>query len=107
MHNLILGILKDHAAFKFCIPESTSKIYLRSRMKSNDTNSSDSDSMTSNGSLDKITLREARSLRRDAAKIINKSLPTTSTQKSYLPMPTPHTQHSSSGSADIPSFDAD
>ncbi|MBW0511280.1 hypothetical protein O181_050995 [Austropuccinia psidii MF-1] len=59
MHNLILGILKDHAAFKLCIPESKSKIYLRSRRKSNDTNSSDSDSMTSNSSLDKITLRQA------------------------------------------------
>ncbi|MBW0562435.1 hypothetical protein O181_102150 [Austropuccinia psidii MF-1] len=78
MHNLILGILKDHATFKLCIPESKSKIYLRSRRKSNDTNSSDSDSMTSNSSLDKITLREARSLRRDAAKIINEPLPTTS-----------------------------
>ncbi|MBW0579269.1 hypothetical protein O181_118984 [Austropuccinia psidii MF-1] len=107
MHNLILGILKDHATFKLCIPESKSKIYLRSRRKSNDTNSSDSDSMTSNSSLDKITLREARSLRRDAAKIINEPLPTTSTQKNYFPMPTPHTEHPSSGSAEIPSFDAD
>ncbi|MBW0470613.1 hypothetical protein O181_010328 [Austropuccinia psidii MF-1] len=25
MHNLILGILKDHAAFKLCIPESSQK----------------------------------------------------------------------------------
>ncbi|MBW0516767.1 hypothetical protein O181_056482 [Austropuccinia psidii MF-1] len=107
MNNLILGILKDHPTFKLCIPESKSKIYFRSRRKSNDTNSSDSDSMTSNSTLDKITLREARSLRRDTAKIINKSLPTTSTQKNYLPMPTPHTQHPSSGSAEIPSFDAD
>ncbi|MBW0513517.1 hypothetical protein O181_053232 [Austropuccinia psidii MF-1] len=63
--------------------------------------------MTSNSSLDKITLREALSLRIDTAKIINESLPTTSTQKNYLPMPTPHTQHPSSGSAEIPSFDAD
>ncbi|MBW0516756.1 hypothetical protein O181_056471 [Austropuccinia psidii MF-1] len=63
--------------------------------------------MTSNSSLDKVTLREAHSLRRDAAKIINESLPTTSTQKNYLPMPTPHTQHLSSGSAEITSFDAD
>ncbi|MBW0523199.1 hypothetical protein O181_062914 [Austropuccinia psidii MF-1] len=107
MHNLILGISKDHAAFKLCIPESKSKIYFRSRRKSNDTNSSDSDSMTSNSSLDKITLREAGSLRRDTAKIINESLPTTSTQKNYLPMPTPHMQHPSSGSAEIPSFDVD
>ncbi|MBW0591554.1 hypothetical protein O181_131269, partial [Austropuccinia psidii MF-1] len=107
MHNLILGILKDHAAFKLCIPESKSKIYLRSRRKSNDTKSSDSYSMTSNSSLDKITLREAFSLRRDTAKTINVSLPTTSTQKNYLLMPTPHTQHPSSGSAEIPSFDAD
>ncbi|MBW0561383.1 hypothetical protein O181_101098 [Austropuccinia psidii MF-1] len=88
MHNLILGTLKDHAAFKLCIPESKSKIYFRSRKKSNDTNSSDYDTMTSNSSLDKITLREACSLRRDAAKIINEPLPTTSTQKNYLPMPT-------------------
>ncbi|MBW0535169.1 hypothetical protein O181_074884 [Austropuccinia psidii MF-1] len=79
MHNLILGILKDHAALKLCIPESKSKIYFRSHRKFNDTNSSDSDSMTSNSSLDQITLREACSLRRDAAKIINESLPTTST----------------------------
>ncbi|MBW0521933.1 hypothetical protein O181_061648 [Austropuccinia psidii MF-1] len=107
MHNLILGILKDHAAFKFGIPESKSKIYFRSRRRINDINSSDSNSMTSNSSLDKITLREAHSLRRDTAKIINESLPTTSTQKNYLPMPTPHTQHPSSGSAEIPSFDAD
>ncbi|MBW0561871.1 hypothetical protein O181_101586 [Austropuccinia psidii MF-1] len=63
--------------------------------------------MTSNSSLYKITLREACSLRRDTAKIINESLPTTSTQKNYLPMPTPHTQHPSSGSAGIPSFDLD
>ncbi|MBW0577258.1 hypothetical protein O181_116973 [Austropuccinia psidii MF-1] len=79
MHNLILGILKDHAAFKLGIPESKSKIYLRSHRKSNDNKSSGSDSMSSNRSLDQITLREARSLRRDAVKIINESLPTTST----------------------------
>ncbi|MBW0502525.1 hypothetical protein O181_042240 [Austropuccinia psidii MF-1] len=107
MHNLILGILKNHAAFKLCIPESKSKIYCSSHRKSNDTNSSDSDSMTSNSSIDKITLREARSLRRDAAKIMNESLPTTSTQKNYLPIPTPHMQHPSSGSVEIPSFDVD
>ncbi|MBW0525917.1 hypothetical protein O181_065632 [Austropuccinia psidii MF-1] len=82
-------------------------MYFRSCRKSNDTNSSDSDSMTSNSSLDQITLREARSLKRDAAKIINESLPTTSTQQNYFQMPTPHTQHPSSGSAEIPSFDAD
>ncbi|MBW0583426.1 hypothetical protein O181_123141 [Austropuccinia psidii MF-1] len=105
MHNLILGIFKDHAAFQLCIPESKSKIYFRSRRKSNDTNSSDSNSMTSKSSLDQITLREAHSLRRDTAEIINESLPTTSTQQNYLPMPTPHTQHPSSGSAEIPSFD--
>ncbi|MBW0472016.1 hypothetical protein O181_011731 [Austropuccinia psidii MF-1] len=80
IHNLILGILKDHANFKLCIPECKSKIYFRSRKKSNGTNTSDSNSMTSNSSLDKITLREARSLRRDTAKIINESLPTTSSQ---------------------------
>ncbi|MBW0461963.1 hypothetical protein O181_001678 [Austropuccinia psidii MF-1] len=74
MHNLILRILKDHATLKLCIPESKSKIYLRTCKKSNDTNSSDSDSMTSNRSIDQITLREALSLRRDAAE----SLPTTS-----------------------------
>ncbi|MBW0492793.1 hypothetical protein O181_032508 [Austropuccinia psidii MF-1] len=107
MHNLILGILKDHAAFKLCIPESKSKIYFRSHRKSNDTNSSDSDFMTSNSSLYQITLREAHSLRIDAAKISNQSLPTTATQENYLPMPTPHTQHPSGGSEEIPSFDAD
>ncbi|MBW0501587.1 hypothetical protein O181_041302 [Austropuccinia psidii MF-1] len=107
MHNLILGILRDHATFKLCIPESKSKIYFRSRRKSNDTNSSDSDSMTSNSSLDQVTLRQAFSLRRDTAKIINESLSTTSTQKNYFPMPTPHMQHPSIGSAEIPSFDAD
>ncbi|MBW0508941.1 hypothetical protein O181_048656 [Austropuccinia psidii MF-1] len=107
MHNLIIGIFKDHAAFKLCIPESKSKIYFRSCRKSNDTNISDSDSMNSNRSLDKITLREACSLRRDAAKIINESLPTTSTQKNYLPMRTPHMQHPSSASVEIPSFDSD
>ncbi|MBW0552505.1 hypothetical protein O181_092220 [Austropuccinia psidii MF-1] len=107
MHNLIFGILKDHETFRLCIPESKSKIYFRSHRKSNDTNSSDSDSMTSNSSLDQITLREACSLRRDAAKIINESLPTTSTQQNYFPIPTPHRQHPSSGSVDIPSFDAD
>ncbi|MBW0538671.1 hypothetical protein O181_078386 [Austropuccinia psidii MF-1] len=56
--------------------------------------------MTSNSSLYQITLREA-------AKRINESLPTTSTQKNYLPMPTPHMQHPSSGSVEIPSFDVD
>ncbi|MBW0584593.1 hypothetical protein O181_124308 [Austropuccinia psidii MF-1] len=106
INNLILGIFKDHATFNLCIPESKSKIYFRSRRKSNDTNTSDSDSMTSNSSLDKITLIEARSLRIDTAKIINESLPTTSTQKNYLPMHTPHTQHPSSGSAEIPSLHA-
>ncbi|MBW0460295.1 hypothetical protein O181_000010 [Austropuccinia psidii MF-1] len=63
--------------------------------------------MNSNCSLDQITLREAHSLRRDPAKIINDSLPTTSTQQNYFSMPTLHMQHSSSGSAEIPSFDAD
>ncbi|MBW0489164.1 hypothetical protein O181_028879 [Austropuccinia psidii MF-1] len=107
IHNLMLGILKDHAAFKLFIPESKSKIYFRSHRRSNDINSSDSDSMTSNSSLDKITLREAHCLRRDTAKIINEPLPTTSTQKNYLPLPTPHMEHPSSGSVEIYSFDAD
>ncbi|MBW0557134.1 hypothetical protein O181_096849 [Austropuccinia psidii MF-1] len=107
MHNLILGISKDHSAFKLCIPESKSKIYFRSHRKSNDTNSSDSDSMNSNSSLDQISLREACSMTRYTAKIINELLPTTSTQQNYFPMPTPHTQHPSSGSLEIPSFDAD
>ncbi|MBW0478125.1 hypothetical protein O181_017840 [Austropuccinia psidii MF-1] len=89
------------------LQSSNQKIYFRYSRKSNDTNSSDSDSMNSNSSLDKITLREALFLRRDATKITNESLPTTSTQKTYLPMPTPHTQHPSSGSAEIPSFDAE
>ncbi|MBW0492788.1 hypothetical protein O181_032503 [Austropuccinia psidii MF-1] len=52
-------------------------------------------------------LREAHSLRRDTVEIINHSLPTTSTQQKYFPMPTPHTQHLSSGSSEIPSFDVD
>ncbi|MBW0476323.1 hypothetical protein O181_016038 [Austropuccinia psidii MF-1] len=51
MHNLILGILKDHAAFKLCIPESKSKIYFRTHRKLNETNSSDSDSMNSTALL--------------------------------------------------------
>ncbi|MBW0540224.1 hypothetical protein O181_079939 [Austropuccinia psidii MF-1] len=63
--------------------------------------------MTSNSSLDQITLREAFSLRRDSDNIINESLPTTSTQQNCFPMPTPHTQHPSSGFAKIPPFDAD
>ncbi|MBW0557042.1 hypothetical protein O181_096757 [Austropuccinia psidii MF-1] len=62
--------------------------------------------MTSNSPLYQITLREANSLGRDAEKIINESLLTTSTRQNYFPMPTPHT-HPSSGSAEIPSFDAD
>ncbi|MBW0520392.1 hypothetical protein O181_060107 [Austropuccinia psidii MF-1] len=62
--------------------------------------------MTSNSSLDQITLREALSLQKNAAKIINESLPITSTQKNYFPIPTPHTQYASSGSSDIISFDA-
>ncbi|MBW0490731.1 hypothetical protein O181_030446 [Austropuccinia psidii MF-1] len=107
MHNLILVIFKDHATFKLCIPESKSKIYLRTHRKSNDTNSSDSDSMTFNSSLDQITLREAHSLQRETAKIINQSLPTTSTRQNYFPIPTPYMQQPSSGSAEIPSFDAD
>ncbi|MBW0513063.1 hypothetical protein O181_052778 [Austropuccinia psidii MF-1] len=75
MHNLLLGILKGHANFKLCIPQSKSKIYFRSCRKSNDTNSSDSDFMTSNSSLDQITMREAHSLKREAENIINESLP--------------------------------
>ncbi|MBW0527409.1 hypothetical protein O181_067124 [Austropuccinia psidii MF-1] len=63
--------------------------------------------MTFNSSLDQITLREALSLRRDTERIINESLPTTSTQQNYFPMPTPHMQYPSSGSAEIPPFDAD
>ncbi|MBW0575650.1 hypothetical protein O181_115365 [Austropuccinia psidii MF-1] len=63
--------------------------------------------MTSNSYLYKITLREARTLRRDAEKIINEPLPPTSTQKNHFPMLTPHTEHPSSGSAEIPSFDVD
>ncbi|MBW0588978.1 hypothetical protein O181_128693 [Austropuccinia psidii MF-1] len=63
--------------------------------------------MTSNSSLDKITLREARSLGSDTAKIKNEPLPTTSTKKSNFRIPTPHTEHPSSGSAEIHSFDAD
>ncbi|MBW0480940.1 hypothetical protein O181_020655 [Austropuccinia psidii MF-1] len=58
MHNLILGILKDNATFKLCIPDSKSKIHFSLRRKSNDTNNSDSDSMISNSSLDQITMRE-------------------------------------------------
>ncbi|MBW0487132.1 hypothetical protein O181_026847 [Austropuccinia psidii MF-1] len=107
MHNLILEILKDHATFKLCILESKSKIYFRSHRKSNDINGSDSDLMTSNSSLYPITLREAHSLRRYSEKIINESLSTTSTKQNYIPMPTLHMQHLSSGSAEIPSFDAD
>ncbi|MBW0511799.1 hypothetical protein O181_051514 [Austropuccinia psidii MF-1] len=107
MHNLILGASKDHENFKLCIQESKSKIYFRSCRKSNDTNSSDSDFLTSNSSLDQITMREAHSLGREAERKINDSLPTTSTRNNYLQIPTPHTQHPSSGSAEIPSFDAD
>ncbi|MBW0541764.1 hypothetical protein O181_081479 [Austropuccinia psidii MF-1] len=107
MHNLILGILKEHATIKLCIPESKSKIYFRTRTKSNETNNSESYYMTSNSSLDQITLREALSLQINAEKIINESLPTTSTQQNYFTIPTPHTQNASSGSADIVSFDAD
>ncbi|MBW0505617.1 hypothetical protein O181_045332 [Austropuccinia psidii MF-1] len=62
--------------------------------------------MTTNSSLDQITMREALSMRREAVKIMNESLPTTATQKNYLPIPTPHTQHPSSGSVEIPPFDA-
>ncbi|MBW0540060.1 hypothetical protein O181_079775 [Austropuccinia psidii MF-1] len=62
--------------------------------------------MTSNSFLDQRTLREAHSLIMEAEKIINESLPTTSTQQNNFPMPTPHTQHPSSGSVEIHSFDA-
>ncbi|MBW0485236.1 hypothetical protein O181_024951 [Austropuccinia psidii MF-1] len=106
MHNLILGISKDNATFEFFIPEAQSKIYFRSSPKLNDKSSSDSDSMTSNSSLDQIKLREVHSLRRDREKIINESLPTTSTPQNSFPMPIPQTQHPSSDSADIPSFDS-
>ncbi|MBW0532266.1 hypothetical protein O181_071981 [Austropuccinia psidii MF-1] len=68
MNNLVLGILKDHAAFRLCIPESKSKIYFRCHRKSDDTNSSDSDSMTSKSSIDQITMREAKPLRKEAEK---------------------------------------
>ncbi|MBW0546693.1 hypothetical protein O181_086408 [Austropuccinia psidii MF-1] len=63
--------------------------------------------MTSKSSLDQITLGEAGSLRRDAEKITNVSLPTTSTRQNYFPMPTPHMQHPYSGSTEILSFNLD
>ncbi|MBW0505235.1 hypothetical protein O181_044950 [Austropuccinia psidii MF-1] len=63
--------------------------------------------MTSNSSLHQITSRKTHYLRRHKAKIINESLPTTSTQQKYFPMPAPHMQNPPSGSAEIPSFDAD
>ncbi|MBW0474660.1 hypothetical protein O181_014375 [Austropuccinia psidii MF-1] len=63
--------------------------------------------MTSNSSHDQITLRKASSLKRDTAKIINESLPTTFTQQQYFQIPTPHTQNLSSGSVEILSFDLD
>ncbi|MBW0517502.1 hypothetical protein O181_057217 [Austropuccinia psidii MF-1] len=63
--------------------------------------------MNSNSSIDQIKLREDCSLRRDAAKIINESLRTTSTQQNYFPMHTPHTQHPSSVSVEVPSLDSD
>ncbi|MBW0476758.1 hypothetical protein O181_016473 [Austropuccinia psidii MF-1] len=103
MHNLRLGSLKDHAAFKVCNPEAKSKIYIRSHRKSNDTNSSDSDSRTSKSFLYQITLRDTFSLRRDTEKTLNESLPTTSTQQNYLQMPTPHMKNTTSGSVEIPS----
>ncbi|MBW0489682.1 hypothetical protein O181_029397 [Austropuccinia psidii MF-1] len=62
--------------------------------------------MTLNSSLDQITLGEACSLKRGTAKIINGSLPTTSTGQNYLQIPIPHMKHPSGGSAEIPSFDA-
>ncbi|MBW0474009.1 hypothetical protein O181_013724 [Austropuccinia psidii MF-1] len=105
MLNLILGILKDHETFKLCILEAKSKIYFRSGRKSNDTNISDSALINSNSSPDQTALRKAHSLSIDAEKIINESLPTTSTQQDCFPMPTLHMQHQSSGSAEIPSFD--
>ncbi|MBW0486638.1 hypothetical protein O181_026353 [Austropuccinia psidii MF-1] len=51
--------------------------------------------MTVNSSLDQITLREARSLKGDTAKIIDESLPTR------------HLRHLSCGSMEIPSYDTD
>ncbi|MBW0519711.1 hypothetical protein O181_059426 [Austropuccinia psidii MF-1] len=78
MHNLILGILKDHAAFKLCNPESKSKVYFRSRRKS------------------KYTHPEKRCSRN------NKSV-----TPHYFPKPKPCTENPSSGSVDFPSFDAD
>ncbi|MBW0490781.1 hypothetical protein O181_030496 [Austropuccinia psidii MF-1] len=89
------------------MPEAKSKICIRNHRKSREFNSPDSDFITSNSSLDQITLRETCSLRRDTPKIINESLPTTSTQQNYFPILTPHTQNPSSGSEEIPSFDVD
>ncbi|MBW0536004.1 hypothetical protein O181_075719 [Austropuccinia psidii MF-1] len=63
--------------------------------------------MTTDSCLDQITVRGTHSLRRDTEKIINESLPTTSTQQNYFPKPTPHTQNPSSVSPQIPSYDAD
>ncbi|MBW0462456.1 hypothetical protein O181_002171 [Austropuccinia psidii MF-1] len=62
--------------------------------------------MISISSLDQITSRETCFLRRDE-KTINESLPTTSAQQNYFPMPTPHIQHPSSGSEETPTFDVD
>ncbi|MBW0574919.1 hypothetical protein O181_114634 [Austropuccinia psidii MF-1] len=62
--------------------------------------------MTTNSCLDQITLRGTHSLRRKTERIINESIPTTSTKQNYFPIPTPHTQNPSSVSAQIPSYDA-
>ncbi|MBW0479848.1 hypothetical protein O181_019563 [Austropuccinia psidii MF-1] len=94
MHNLILVILKNHSAFKLCIPESKLKIYFRTCRKYNDTNSSDSDSMTSNSSLDQITLREDCSLRRDTAE--NKKLVTPHYFHLKKLLPNAHPSHATS-----------
>ncbi|MBW0470045.1 hypothetical protein O181_009760 [Austropuccinia psidii MF-1] len=94
IHDLVLGILKDHATFKLCTWESKSKLHFRSHRKSNDRNGSDLDSITSKSCLDQITLRETCSLRREAEKRINESLPT-DFQLKNLPA-NPHPSHTTS-----------
>ncbi|MBW0474932.1 hypothetical protein O181_014647 [Austropuccinia psidii MF-1] len=80
MNNLILGALKDHATYKLCIPESSTKKNLPSKASS-----TESSSESSSISLNPITHRELRALHRNAQQDIENITPSTSLHSAAIP----------------------
>ncbi|MBW0492777.1 hypothetical protein O181_032492 [Austropuccinia psidii MF-1] len=72
IHNLILGALKDHATYKLCIPESSTK-----KNWSSKAGSIESSSESSNVSLNPFTQKELCALCRDTQQDIENITPST------------------------------